>query len=362
MLRTWISSLLLLPLALSAQEVIFLRNPSFEDRPGHSRPPWDWFDCGMAGETPPDVHPSGYFGVLSPPYQGRSYVGMVVRENGTWEALGQRLETPMIPGVCYRFWIYAARSDQYISMRLNDMEPVNYNGMARLRVWGGHGHCQRDELLWESSPVQTTDWDRLDMVLQPSGAYTHLVLEAFFRDPDEPPYIGNLLLDFASPLIPVDCDWPAAWSIPMDTLRAPRLGGLDELREYIMDQAQQVRLSSDSEGWERQVFQDEQGQVQQFNPHFWLIGQAVGQFPHQRLEVWLPGKMSGAGRQGADYALWRPYDFVMASLWRELEYALTAASLSPQQYRIRVAKRWGNQKAWLLPKKKLPYNLRLIQK
>jgi hypothetical protein len=364
MLRTWISSLLLLPLALSAQEVIFLRNPSFEDRPGHSRPPWDWFDCGMAGETPPDVHPSGHFGVTRPPQHGKTYVGLVVRDNGTWEAIGQQLEAPMEPGVCYRFSVYAARSEHYISYsRLyNNMVEVDYTGAVRLRVWGGHQHCEGRELLWESSPVESFEWERHDMVLQPAEAYTRLVLEAFYHDIYEPPYLGNLLLDNASALIPADCDWPDVFSVPVDILRVPRLESLKALQAYLVEQGQQAQLSAEGEAWERHLFRDAQGDLQQVNQHLWLIGQAVKQFPDLRLEVWLLGKMTNASKRGASHELWREEDFVMSGRWRTFEQALISAGLEPGQYRIRVARRWGNQKTWLWPKKRLPYNLRLIEK
>jgi hypothetical protein len=364
MMRAWITVGMLLPIALPAQEVIFLSNPSFEDRPRHSKPPWGWFDCGKVGETPPDIHPSGYFGVTTPPQHGRSYVGMVVRDNGAWEALGQRLEMPMVPGVCYFFSIHTARSDRYMSYsRLyNSMEPVDYTGAARLRAWGGNQHCDRRELLWESPPVESVEWERHDMVLQPSEAFTHLVMEAFYRDAAEPPYLGNLLLDNASALIPAHCDWPATFSLPLEKLQAPRLESLQALRAYLAAQGQQARLSADGEAWERHLFYDAQGELQQVNQYLWLIGQAVGQFPGCRLEIWLHGRMIKASKKGAVYELWREEDFLMQGRWRTFEQAFMAAGLKPGQYRIRAARRWGKQKAWLWPKKAQPYNLRLIQK
>ena len=364
MMRAWITVWMLLPIALPAQGVIFLRNPSFEDRPRHSKPPWGWFDCGKAGETPPDIHPSGHFGVTTLPQHGISYVGMVVRDNGAWEALGQRLEVPMVPGLCYRFSIQAARSARYMSYsRLhNNMAPADYTGSARLRVWGGYQHCERRELLWESPPVESAEWERYDMVLQPSEAYTHLVLEAFYRNAAEPPYLGNLLLDNASALIPADCAWPAAFSVPLDKLPAPQLGSLQALQAYLAAQGQQARLSADGEAWERHLFYDAQGELQQVNQYLWLIGQAVGQFPGYRLEVWLHGRMTKASKKGAVYELWREEDFLMQGRWRTFEQALMAAGLAPGQYRIRAARSGGKPKAWLWPQKTQPYNLRLIQK
>ncbi|HRI59483.1 MAG TPA: hypothetical protein PK228_07160, partial [Saprospiraceae bacterium] len=73
------------------QKTNMLSNPSFEDTPKTGEVPVGWYDCGAAMETPPDVQP-GSFGVVSSPYDGNTYLGMVVRDNETWEAVGQQLQ------------------------------------------------------------------------------------------------------------------------------------------------------------------------------------------------------------------------------------------------------------------------------
>ena len=53
-----------LSLAAFAQaKTIKLANPSFEDYPQAGHPPGGWYDCGFAGETPPDINPTGQFKV-----------------------------------------------------------------------------------------------------------------------------------------------------------------------------------------------------------------------------------------------------------------------------------------------------------
>jgi hypothetical protein len=86
--------------AVDAQEIIRLTNPSFEDT-GHSRPPTGWKDCGsfmFPGESPPDVQPSGSWHVYKPATDGDTYLGMVVRENDTWEAVSQALSGALQKG------------------------------------------------------------------------------------------------------------------------------------------------------------------------------------------------------------------------------------------------------------------------
>jgi len=87
---------LALSIACVAQQPLPFQNPSFEDQPDFGKPPVGWFYCGNFGETPPDIHPGGFYGVETLPKDGQTYVGMVVRDNGTEEQLGQRLAAPLV--------------------------------------------------------------------------------------------------------------------------------------------------------------------------------------------------------------------------------------------------------------------------
>lgn len=193
---------------LSAQQegVITLVNPSFEDMPRHSKPPRGWIDCGSPGETPVDVQPSGTFSVTKPAYDGETYLGMVVRDNDTWEMVSQRLSSPMKKGTCYEFSIYLCRSELYVSYsRLSD-ETANYTTPAKLRIYGGFDHCDKQYLLGETNLVINTRWLEYRFKFEPIDNYTHISFEAFYKTPTLFPYNGNLLLDKASALTPVNCD------------------------------------------------------------------------------------------------------------------------------------------------------------
>jgi hypothetical protein len=96
---------------LKAQgEPIILDNPSFEDMPRHSKEPRFWTNCGDPAESPPDVQPDYTFQVSKSAFDGNTYLGMVVRDNDTWEEVGQMLSSPMRQGTCYKFSIKLARS------------------------------------------------------------------------------------------------------------------------------------------------------------------------------------------------------------------------------------------------------------
>ncbi len=186
-------------------EPILLANPSFEDLPLASRPPAGWYDCGFPEESPPDTQP-GAFEVDKPPYDGQSYLGMVVRDNDTWESVSQRLSRPLEPGKCYEFTLYMARSMIYVSQsRLNNQQ-ANYTTPAKLRIWGGAGFCNKAELLAESNLVINERWLQYNFRFEPKQYHTFIVLEAYYKTPTLFPYNGHILIDNASPIYPVPCD------------------------------------------------------------------------------------------------------------------------------------------------------------
>lgn len=203
--------LLVMPVFVFGQdaETIRLYNPSFEDVPKHSDPPRGWSDCGAPGESPPDVHPTPQFNVLRPAFKGNTYLGMVTRDNDTWEAVTQRLPSPIVANQCYEFSIYLCRSDTYTSAtRANPQGEYKFTEPVKLRVWGSSGYCEKRELLAESSPVKNVQWQKFEFKFEPSNTHQYIILEAFYKTPVLFPYNGNLLLDNASDIVPISCDDP----------------------------------------------------------------------------------------------------------------------------------------------------------
>jgi outer membrane protein OmpA-like peptidoglycan-associated protein len=209
-------ALLLLNLSLFAQsETIQLVNPSFEGIPADGTVggalPSGWRDCGFPGETAPDVHPQiggGAFQVDKEPFDGKTYIGMVVRENDTWEMISQRLSAPLKKGQCYEFSMYLCRSELYVSPSRVSAEKVNYTTPVKLRIWGGAGYCDRSELLAESPLIVNTRWLPYDFRFEPKQNYTYLVFEVFYKTPTPFPYNGNILLDQASAIRQIPCQEP----------------------------------------------------------------------------------------------------------------------------------------------------------
>lgn len=189
---------LFLCLALHAQNSIYLQNPSFEDLPKSGQAPNGWLNCGFAKESPPDVQP-GSFEVIKRAGHGNTYLGMTVRDNESWESVGQRLSAPLLKDSSYAFSIWLARSEMYLSQSQTTKEPANYTTPAKLVIWGGNKDCERAEVLGESAIVTHTNWMQYDFVFQPQDqAVTYFTLEAYYKEPVKFPYNGNLLLDNCS--------------------------------------------------------------------------------------------------------------------------------------------------------------------
>jgi len=199
-------------------ENILLTNPSFEDKPhsgaGGSRV-IGWFDCGaemFPGETPPDIHPASvgiepYFGVTQKAQEGKTFLGMVVRDNNAWESVSQRLIKPLLPGQCYGFSIYLCRSTTYVSAtKVNQLKMQPFTNPCQLRIWGGNTFCGRTELLATSSIVINDRWIRYQFKFSPKARVNYITFEAFYQTGTLFQYNGNLLLDNASPIFPVQCD------------------------------------------------------------------------------------------------------------------------------------------------------------
>jgi len=190
--------LLVLPIFSFAQVIILLTNPSFEDVGRHSQVPSGWYDCGFPGESPPDTQPDlqGTFGVSKNAYDGFTYLGLVVRDNNTWEAVSQQLPEKLETDSCYTLFIYAARSVSYVSAsRTNGME-ANYVTPVILRIYSGFDYCDKTKLLAESDLITNTAWKELKFDFQPDADYTRLVIEAFYKIPVLFPYNGNVLVDY----------------------------------------------------------------------------------------------------------------------------------------------------------------------
>ncbi len=195
---------LLILTTAQAQDIFELINPSFEiNDPGAGLPPSGWIDLGLKTDTPPDRQP-GRFEVILPAQDGELYVGMVVRENNTWEGLGQKLSGFLQKGSAYTFSIYLTRSQKYMSATKTSSMPINFNAPTILKIWGYNTVTQQDELLAESSAVSHSEWTKYSFTLKPTVAdFDELDLMAYYA-PGFEKKNGNLLMDNCSDIVRIN--------------------------------------------------------------------------------------------------------------------------------------------------------------
>lgn len=177
--------LVLLPYSLNAQQSVYLRNASFEDRPQEAKTPVGWESCGEYSS--PDVLP-GPWGVYQKAADGNTFVGLITREDLTWEMMGQRLSRPLEAETCYEFSINLARSPAY----------TGYNEPVRLRIWAGSNLCDKRQLLLKSVAIDHYEWKTYDFMFYTEAQYNHIIIECFYKEGSLLPYRGNLLMDGAS--------------------------------------------------------------------------------------------------------------------------------------------------------------------
>jgi outer membrane protein OmpA-like peptidoglycan-associated protein len=221
---------------IKAQQIIKLENPSFEDMPQVAHTPKGWVDCGDPNETPPDIQPNPTFQVYKSPKQGKSYLGMVARDNETWEAIGQRLKAPLQAGRVYQFNLSLCKSTLYVSKSKRTGRDTNYDNPLIVRIWGGDLPCVRSELLQETVPVSNTDWQTYYFEFRPKANHNYILIEAVHKRPTILPCNGNVLIDNASDLVGV----PTSEETLRDSLEKIEKRRLAQIKK---DSLEKVRLA-----------------------------------------------------------------------------------------------------------------------
>jgi len=188
---------------INAQERFELKNPSFEDdKPAHGTVPGGWLDLGAPGETPPDIQP-GQFGVNMSARDGKTYLGLTVRDNNTWEGVGQRLDGFLKKDSTYTFSVWLARSNSLLSMSRTTGQEAKYNNPTILKIWGVNTETREEELLAESTAISHSHWTLFTFTLQPTVAdFDEIDLMAYYA-PGYEKTNGNLLIDNCSAIVKI---------------------------------------------------------------------------------------------------------------------------------------------------------------
>ncbi|MFZ4544255.1 MAG: carbohydrate binding domain-containing protein [Saprospiraceae bacterium] len=170
-------------------DTIRLVNPSFEGKPQDATVPIGWIPCGE--NSTPDILP-GIWGVYNEPSDGNSYLGLIAREDGTWEKIAQALRRPFKADVCYEFSVDLSRASSY----------DGYNIPVKLQIWASGKPCGREQLLAETSVIRHNNWKTYHFEFTPRKDFKYILIEARFANGIYFAYKGNLLIDNCSPFRP----------------------------------------------------------------------------------------------------------------------------------------------------------------
>lgn len=165
---------------ISAAQMIF-NNPSFEDEPSDATVPMGWFPVEMG--TTPDIGP-GPWGIDLEAEEGETYVGLITRSDGSFEAIGQRFPEILEKDACYEFRLSASACDTY----------SGFNERIKFRVWGSTKRLRRTQLLYESELIDYTEWKEHKVKFTAEKKLKYLIIEAYI-DSDQGPRKGHVLID-----------------------------------------------------------------------------------------------------------------------------------------------------------------------
>lgn len=282
--------------ATRGQDTVYLSNPSFEGQAGNSQVPQAWAYRGFPNETPPDLLPfrantyfrentlwtstmnasAWGFGVSLPAVDGKTYLGMVTRDNQTVEALSQKLDKPLQPGICYSLQLCLASSPIYYSLSRQTGEPANYNWPVKLRIEGIDLTGERLDLLAQTPPVDHPNWQPYTLILRPRQTIQHLQITAWY--PSDSLTNGNILIDQLSPLRPCPC---AQKSIPppIDTIDYTIPNSRQQAHTEVIKQAAQIRFSIRGQWLDVSTFRFGGHRAVRANPHWFFCRKILAKYP-----------------------------------------------------------------------------------
>jgi outer membrane protein OmpA-like peptidoglycan-associated protein len=186
------------------KEIHWTANPSFEDTPGPGKVPKGWTNCSPPETWAPDVQP-GYFKVKSKPTNGASYLTLMVYDNDTYNAVGQKLTESLAKDSCYEFSVDVCR-DSCFKKSVKTGELTTYSIPVVVRIWGGNKPCERAEMLFETPVVINYRWLGFNFRVSPTkNSYSYLMIEAYYKTPLIYTYSGHVALDNLSPIRKVTC-------------------------------------------------------------------------------------------------------------------------------------------------------------
>lgn len=164
-----------------ATNSIRLENAGFEGEPSDATVPAGWHPCEE--NTTPDILP-GPWGVYNEPSEGETFVGIITRQDGTFESFGQRTSAPLEKNECYRFQVDLAHSKTY----------TGYNRPLKLRIYAGQTKCDALQEIARTGFIEHTQFKTYKFSFTPETELNYIIIKAHYRDGTFS-HMGNILID-----------------------------------------------------------------------------------------------------------------------------------------------------------------------
>ncbi|MEQ8703908.1 MAG: hypothetical protein RIC19_08300 [Phaeodactylibacter sp.] len=238
--------------------------------------PYGWYLCGANHHSPPDIHPDNIFNVTKPPADGKTYLGMVARADGSMESIEQVLSQPLLPGR-YRLDFYAARSDQYYSYSVPVDRWVQYDRPLHLTVYGNTKPCAAAQLLGRSALVQDTAWQAYTLWLQVEVPVERLQIRVEQPDTAVGNWHGSMLLDGLSPIVPVEAHSRTLLVKP-DRVAVVAIGSSSVAIEALLN-----KLPREEQAFSIGLLQRRVGPLVQINAALFAVARWVARLPERRV-------------------------------------------------------------------------------
>jgi hypothetical protein len=198
-----------------SQNIIDIKNKSFEDVDIIIKKKFNvkyWSDCGRINFgliSAPDIHKSNNkkeWGVIAKASDGENFLGLVVRDDMTYESISQKLTQPMKKGRCYRLCVDLARSEFYLSHSILTKKEENYITPCVLKLYGGYENCSDAILLAKTGEIHHFEWKNYEFNISTVYEIDYITLEAYYyNQKTDQAYNGNILIDNLSDLEEIDC-------------------------------------------------------------------------------------------------------------------------------------------------------------
>ena len=209
---------LFLAINLSSQDAFEIRNPSFEGKQARGtvlRSEFEsniqsWYDTQIQDkkQSAPDIHAHAephIWEVTAAPSDGNTFLGMVARNDGSYEMIAQELTVPVSQMKCYSFSIDLMKSQTLKSGLNHVVETKNFTSDLKLLILGGNDGFVPDEVLHTSESVGHHDWKTYHISFRPTQQYKNLFLQVRCADSSFDDCLGNLLLDNIKDVLSADC-------------------------------------------------------------------------------------------------------------------------------------------------------------